>query len=162
MTLQEQYDLAKKAIDNNQLKELFLGAPGYEWDNLKHIPANVATDVGAIIDYGIYKLYEAGKTDIANMLISTVYELLDLNDAYATWTAYFILRYQYRNELKKQSPFTIISPKLCADVALHIKSQENKLSACKEYVGSGLPNGLWDDIQRLEKVMISNYGVSIL
>lgn len=162
MTLQEQYELVKKAVDNNQLKELFLGTPGYEWGNLKHIPANVATDIGAIIDYGIYKLHDTGKTDVKNVLIRTIYELLNLDDAFATWTAYFILRYQYRNELKSQSPFTIVTPQLREDVANRVKNQKKQLSACKEYVGYGLTNGLWDDIQRLENVMISNYGESIL
>ena len=60
MLSQEQYNLVKKAFDNNQLKELFLGTSGYEWGNLKHIPANVSTDISAIIEHGLYVIYENG------------------------------------------------------------------------------------------------------
>ena len=156
------FSLVEKAYYANQLDDLFLGNHPYTFDNLKHIPANVATDIGAIIDNGMYGLYSDGKTDIVSMLVETIYELLSFEDAFSTWTAYFILRYQYRNEIKNLSPFKIVTPQLCQDLSVCVRKQKEQLVMCKEYVGGSLPNGLWGDIQRLEDVMLSNYGVSIL
>lgn len=161
MTLQEQLEVTQKAIDNNELDKLFLGKPGYKWGNLKHIPANVATDIGAIIEYGLYVLYQNGNKDIPERLKATILSFLD-GTPVEIWTAYFILRYQYRNEIKNQSPFNLVTPQLCKAVSICVQQQKDRLVACKEYVGYDLPNGLWEDIQRLENVMISNYGVSIL
>ena len=58
--------------------------------------------------------------------------------------------------------FVIVTKKLCEDAKVSIYEQKEQLVACKEYVGIGLTNGLWEDIQRLENVMLDNYGVSIL
>ena len=162
MTPQEQIMLVQTAIATNHSKELFLGIAPYTWGNLKHIPANVATDIGAIIDNGMYELYRAGDTNIPDTIAVTIKELLLLNQPQATWTAYFILRYQYRNEVKNKSPFKIVTPHLCQAVSTAIADQKHSLTSCKEYAGNGLQNGLWDDIQRLEGILVANYGVSII
>ena len=162
MTSQEQLSLVQKAVYNDDLVKLFLGDPEYRWRNLKHIPANVATDIGAIIEQGIYKIYTSGDIGIVSNFEKAIYDLLSCDSAHAVWTAYFALRYQYRNEIKNESPFKIVDSKLCKAVSSCVKANKELLSTCKEYVGYDLANGLWDDIQRLENVMRSNYGVSIL
>lgn len=45
MSLEKELELTKKAVDNNELKKIFLGESGHEWGNLKHIPALVLTDI---------------------------------------------------------------------------------------------------------------------
>ncbi len=155
-------ELVQKAIDNNQIKELFLGEGEYKQENLKHIPALVATDIGSIIDNGLYILFNEGEKTLPNKIISVIRELVDTNEPFSIWTAYFILRYQYRNELQNKSPFNIVTKELCKSVSNKISNQKQNLMLCQKYVGFGLPNGLWDDIQRLENNLVLNYGVSIL
>lgn len=162
MNYKNTYEMCMDAYNKDEFRKLFLGEEPYKFGNLKHIPANVATDIGAIIDQGIYKIYNNGNIAIISMLEKAIYDLLSQNSAHSTWTAYFILRYQYRNEIKNDTPFKIITSRLCNDVSTIIKERKEQLSACKEYTGYGLANGLWDDIQRLESVMLCNYGTSIL
>lgn len=161
MTLKEQYELVKKAVENNQLKELFLGAPGYEWGNLKHIPANVATDIGAILEHGLYVLYNNGSKDIPEKLKSVVFDLLN-GMPVEIWTAYQIIWNQDWDIKHNVAPFCIASPALLERLKQSVTGNQKQLSACKELVGWNLNNGLWDDIVRLEKNMHNKYGKGLI
>ena len=133
MTKEDVRVLTENAYQAGELKNLFLGESPYAFDNLKHIPANVLSDVGAIIDQGIYEIYRSGNIAVVSMLEKAIYELLDYNSAYSIWTAYFVLRYQYRNEIKNGSPFKIVTHQLCKAVSNCINENKELLSSCKEY-----------------------------
>ena len=160
MSSTEHQNLVKKAITNNELDKLFLGQEGYKWGNLKHIPANVPTDVSAIL-CSMYALYNEGATDIPELLEDTIYKLTKGN-AVEIWTAYSIVWSQYYHELKKSVPFNIVSDSLLAHIRKVVSQNAQLLSECHEYTGAGLKNGLLDDIVISNKSFFKMHGESIL
>ena len=160
MSNNEHQDLVKKAITNNELDKLFLGQDGYEWGNLKHIPANVPTDISAIL-HSMYAIYNDGVTDIPELLEDTIYKLTKGN-AVEIWTAYSIVWSQYYHELKKSVPFNIVSDSLLAHIRKVVSQNAQLLSECYEYTGAGKKNGLLDHIVISNKSFLKMFGKSIL
>lgn len=161
MTLQEQLELTKKAIDNNELDKLFLGNPGYEWGNLKHIPANVNTDIGAIIKHGLYVLYQNGDKDIPGKLKITVRNFLDGTPA-EIWTAYSIMWQENWYKNHGEAVFCIYDSELKNDLSNSVKKNKSALMSCRELVGQDLKEGLWEDISRLENNLRKKYGEGLI
>ena len=161
MTLKEQYELVKKAVDNNQLMELFLGAPGYEWGDLKHIPANVATDIGAILEHGLYALFNNGYKDVPGIMKATVYALLN-GTPVEIWTAYSVVWAQCWNEAKHKSSFQVINQEFLERVRTALWANKASLVACKELMGWNLKDGLWEDIMISNQTIKRRFGVEIL
>ena len=160
MSNNEHQDLVKKAIANNELDKLFLGQDGYEWGNLKHIPANVPTDISAIL-HSMYAIYNDGATDIPELLEDTIYKLTKGN-AVEIWIAYYILLIEYRNELQKVSPLMIVDEQLICYIKTIINNNIDMLSKCFDYVGEGETQGLLSFIIRTNSHLESDYGKSIL
>ncbi len=161
MNLQEQLTLVEKAVANDELKELFLGAPGYEWGNLKHIPANVATDIGAIIKYGLYVLYQNGNMDIQEKLKRTVFDLLNGTPT-EIWTAYSIIWQENWYKNHGEAVFCIYNNELKNDLSVSINKNKSSLMSCHALVGQGLKDGLWEDINRLENNLRKKYGEGLI
>ena len=161
MSLQEQLTLVEKAVTNNQLQELFLGAPGYEWRNLKHIPAKVNTDIGAIIKHGLYVLYQNGNKDIPQKTKSTVCNLLNGTPT-EIWTAYSIIWQENWYKNHGEAVFCIYDSELKKDLSNSIKKNKSELISCHELVGQNLNEGLWEDISRLENNLRKKYGEGLI
>ena len=161
MTLQAQYELVRKAIERNELTELFLGSPGYEWGELKHIPAKVATDIGAIMENGIYVSYKNGDSGIPQKLKSTVYELMN-GTPVEIWTAYSICWIQYWNEQRNISPFSLFSQDIQRDLHNAVIANRDQLIACKELIGWNKKEGLWEDITISNQNFKKRFGVEII
>jgi len=160
MSNNEHQDLVKKAITNNELDKLFLGQDGYEWGNLKHIPANVPTDISAIIKV-LYDLYLNRYEDIPKLLKCTICQL-SKGSAVEIWIAYYILLIEYRNELQKVSPLMIVDEQLICYIKTIINNNIDMLSKCFDYVGEGETQGLLSFIIRTNSHLESDYGKSIL
>ena len=161
MTKEQVYLLAEKAYQNNELDKLFLGKEPYQFDNLKHIPANVATDISALINEGIYELYNDGQQEIPQVLKRTICELLK-GSPIEIWTAYKIIWNQNWDNRHGKAPFYIIDSELSQFAKAAILSNKCALSSCKELVGWNLENGLWQDIARLERNLNNKYGAGLL
>jgi len=155
------YELCLMAYKNNALESLFLGKSEYRIHNLKHIPADVPTDIGGIIDRGLYLLYDKGYSDIPNKLIDTIIKLLE-GDALSIWTAYSIVWFLYWNEISNTAPFKVISIDLLKSLKSSVLSAEIELKTCKEYVGYNQPEGLWSDIWRINNNFYKKFGVKII
>ena len=161
MTANEQLIIVQKAVEKKDLKNLFLGAPEYNWGNLKHIPANVNTDIGAILEQGLYILYRQGNFAIPEMLKAAVYELIDGTPA-EIWTAYQIIWCQNWDIKHTQAAFSVVDSNILDVLKLSVESNQNALSACKDLVGWNLQKGLWEDIVRLEKNLKNKYGAGLI
>ncbi len=161
MTINEQLERVKYAVEHDELKQLFLGQGRYQSSNLKHIPANVPCDISAVLKYGLYPLYQNGDGNIPQVLFDTIVSFLD-GDAVEVWTAYSIVWSQYRNELKRLSPFGIISDRLLITLRHAIEQKKDELSSCKEYTGASDKNGLMGDIVASNNSFQRIHGVSIL
>jgi len=154
------YELVKKAIQNDELNKLFLGQECYKWGNLKHIPADVPTDISAIIKV-LYELYLTGYTNIPELLKDTIYQLAKGN-AVDIWIAYYIVLIEYRNELQKKSPLWIIDEQIISAIKTTINDNIAMLSNCFDYVGKGEKQGLLSFIKRTNSHLESDFSKSIL
>ena len=161
MTKEQIYHLTETAYKNNELIKLFLGEKPYKFDNLKHIPANVATDIGALINEGIYELYNNGYQEVLEVFKKTIYTLFN-GTPVEIWTAYHMLWSQDWDKRHGKAPFYIIDSELLQFASNAIWSNKDALSSCKELVGWNLENGLWQDISRLEKNLYNKYGSGLL
>lgn len=161
MTKEQIYSLVEKAYKNNELDKLFLGIEPYKFDNLKHIPANVATDIGALIKEGVYELYNNGHQEIQQTLRNTVCSLFK-GTPVEIWTAYHIMWSQSWDKRHEKAPFYIVDSELSQIAKNAIWDNKDALTACKELVGWNLENGLWQDISRLEKNLNNKYGTGLL
>ena len=154
MTIEKQYASVKDAVQKEKLKLLLIGVKEYRWDNLQHIPANVPSDISAILKFGLYRLYTESKYDIPNLLLSIISELLQGSPT-EIWTAYTVVWFQYRNELTNKCPFKIISQELLNAIRTSIELNKDSLAECKDYIGENYKNGLLGDIiasnNRLQK-----------
>ena len=161
MTKQEIYELVEKAYKSNELEKLFLGDTSYRFNNLKHIPANVPTDVNSIIEQGLYPLYKNGASDIPKLVKKALENMLTLSPV-AIWTAYSIIWSQYWNELEKCSPYTIVDDNLLNFCKDQIIKHSDTLKNCNDFVGQTNKIGLLGDIFRLDENFKHRFGVSIL
>ena len=161
MTKEQIYLLTKKAYESDELDNLFLGIEPYKFDNLKHIPANVATDVGAIIDEGFYVLYNNGHEDIPQVLKKTVCNLFS-GTPVEIWTAYQIMWSQNWDMRHRKAPFYIIDSELSQIAKNAIVNNRVALASCKALVGWNLEDGLWEDISRLERNLKNKYGTGLI
>ena len=161
MSLERELELTKKAVDNNELKKLFLGETGYEWGNLKHIPALVLTDIGAILEHGLYVLYKKGNTDIPNELKTTVFTLLK-GTPIEIWTAYSIIWHENWYNKHNRADFCIYDSEMKSALTSSINTNKVLLMSCKELVGKNLNEGLWEDIYRLENNLYRKYGEGLI
>ncbi len=161
MTIEKQYALVKEAVQKHKLKQLMLGTDALKWDNLQHIPADVPSDLSAILKYGLYRLYLEANSDIPDLLLSTINELLQGNSV-EIWTAYSIVWYQYRYELTNLSPFKIISNELLVAIRTNIFANKEALIECKEFVGKSYKDGLFEDIVASNDSFYRKFEVSIL
>ena len=138
-----------------------MGAEEFKWENLQHIPANVPSDISAILKYGLYRLYTESKYDIPSLLISTIGELLQGSPT-EIWTAYSIVWHQYRNELIGVCPFKIVSQELLNAIRTSIDKNKEALTKCKDFVGENNKDGLFGDIVASNNSLRKKFEVSIL
>lgn len=161
MTKNHVVEMTVNAYRANELKKLFMGEPPYFFVNLKHIPANVNTDIGAILVEGLYVLYKKGNQDIPEELKKTIYELLN-GSPEEIWTAYFIIMCQFRNEKRGGAPFECLDKEILINAKCKVFANRDNLENCFSLVGSSYKNGLWGDIERLDNLLYKKYGASIL
>lgn len=161
MTVEEQYISVKDAVQKTKLKQLLMGAEEFKWENLQYIPANMPSDISAILKYGLYRLYTETKYDIPNLLISTIGELLQGSPT-EIWIAYSIVWYQYRNELIGICPFKIVSQELLNAIRTSINKNKAALTECKDFAGENSKDGLLGDIIASNDSLQKKFEVSIL
>ena len=161
MTKEQIYHLTETAYKNNELIKLFLGEEPYKFDNLKHIPANVATDIGALISEGIYKLYNNGYQEVLEVFKKAIYTLFN-GTPVEIWTAYSIVWSQHWEEQHNHSPLKIIDENLLLFCRKQIYENEDALKECRALVGWNLQDGLWDDIQGADASLKKRFGKGVL
>lgn len=153
--------MVEKAYNADEFEKLFLGEAPYTFNNLKHIPAVVATDIGAIIEHGLYVLYQNGNKNIPEKLKSTVLSLLN-GTPVEIWTAYSIIWHENWCKKHNKAVFNIYDIKLRNELKKSINNNKSLLIACKKLVGQNSNEGLWEDINRLENNLLKKYGERLI
>lgn len=154
--------LTQKAFEQNEVADFLQGKSDYACPVSRFTPANVPTDTGRIIEFGIYALYnDTNDETIIQKFKEAILNLLK-GDSIQVWVAYSVCWIQIYNEQHEKAPFKLVDDNLIRDIRQAVLKNENELRACREWQGWNKENGLWDDICRMDRVLKANYEVNIL
>ena len=154
--------LTQKAFERDEVADFLQGKNGYACPVNRFVPANVPTDMGRILEFGIYVFYsETNDETIIQKLKETIFELLK-GDSIQVWCAYRACWSQIYKGQNNKAPFELIDKSLLDALRQALLKDEDKLRACKEWQGWNKENGLWDDICRTNWVLNDVFNVSIL
>lgn len=156
----EIHTLTKKAFENNNLIAFLKGEDDYVCAFDRFVSADMPTDIGRVIQEGIYTVYEED-SKIIDFYRKAVIELLE-NSAVDVWLAYHICWTQKYKEINKLSPFEFFTDDILEKLKENVILYSDELKQIKKWQGAKLENGLFDDIQALEKTMRKHFGVSLL
>lgn len=161
MNMKNVFEKTRFAFENNEVTELFRGQKDYGFDNLKHIPANVPTDINLILVYGVYPLCKETNIPVSECIKNAIKDLLNasLSDI---WIAYFLAMCQKRNEVQGISPITVIDETVSLAISECVKNNKKELGRCKEWGGYGMQEGIYGDIVRLDNHLFEDYKVRLL
>jgi len=155
-------ELTKQAYQNNEMVELLSGTGEYENPLDRWTPGNVPTDVGRVLEQGIYTLYQStNDNELILAYKSAICKLLS-GTPLQVWLGYDTCWYQLYNEQKEKSPFKIITSELIDIVKDALTKNQHELTLIHEFEGAGQKQGLWQDITRSNNVLAQKFGVTFL
>jgi len=163
-TMKEVVELTRKAFDKNEVKELLTGQKE-EYVFVSKV-ANIPTDFDYVVRICLYKYFEEINNEhyfYAQLakLEKALRELLQSANPVDIWCAFMVGHSLYYYENQNKSSFKIMTEKFIKDFSTLLKINKEKLMECKCYEGKNKENGLWDEIERINKVY-SKEGVNLL
>lgn len=155
------YDATEKAFNNDEIYELLTGKKGYDVP-LLGVSIDIPTDWGAIVEDGIYQLYQNKKNKkIIEEYQKALLKMINNDDDTEVWMAAYIMYIQLEDQVKNKAPFNIDN-----NVLLKFKQaivdNRYKLEHNQKYVGIGYPNGLMGDVERLDRNLLRHASVSLV
>ena len=90
ITNEELLELTKKAFENDEVAEFLCGEKGYSCPISRFVPANVPTDFGRIVNFGVFKLYEESKNEKIIKKFKEAILALVKGSAVQVWIAYSV------------------------------------------------------------------------
>ncbi len=155
------YDATEKAFNNDEIYELLTGKKGYDVP-LLGVSIDIPTDWGAIVEDGIYQLYQNEKNKmIIEEYQKALLKMINNDDDTEVWMAAYIMYIQLEDQVKNKAPFNIDN-----NVLLKFKQaivdNRYKLEHNQKYVGIGYPNGLMGDVERLDRNLLRHASVSLV
>lgn len=159
---EEIFAFTKEAFKHNEFVLLLEGKGKYACKLDRFVPADMPTDVGRIIQEGIYKLYlEKHEKEVINKYREAVVEIMN-GDCTEVWLAYHICWTQIYKEKRANAPFKFFNETILNELRKNIFSHEEELKQTKKWQGANLEEGLWEDIQTLENTSYKFLGVKLL
>lgn len=154
--------LTKKAFDNDEVAEFLCGEKGYAVHGNRDIPLTVPTDFNRIVHGGIYKLYLAERDE--KIIAKFRRAIIALNDSPTRiWCAYMACWAQIFNEHSRYpAPFKMADDALINQMRATLRSNEQALRNCKEWMGINYADGLWEYITRIDGNLKGECKVGIL
>ena len=162
MAQERAVDLARRAFELGEVAEFLSGKKGYAVPISRFVSANVPTDFEIILLVGVFKYYNERKDDsIREQYVKAIRQLLLSSNCVDIWCAYSICFFQTCFEARNKAPFSIMSSELISEVSAALKKNKEILGACHLWQGMGRTNGLWQDIETSNNVLLNKYGVSL-
>lgn len=101
------YDATEKAFNNDEIYELLTGKKGYDVP-LLGVSIDIPTDWGAIVEDGIYQLYQNKKNKkIIEEYQKALLKMINNDDDTEVWMAAYIMYIQLEDQVKNKAPFNI-------------------------------------------------------
>lgn len=148
--------LTKKAFDNDEVAEFLCGEKEYACPLNRFVPANVPTDFGRIVNFGVYRLYmDTQNEEIITKFKKAILSLLNGN-AVQIWVAYSICWNLIYKKNHNEPTIIISDNNFWEMIKTSVQKNEDKLRSCNEWQGFNQEDGLWEDIRRMDKNLTDN------
>ena len=149
-------NLQKKHLKMTRLLNFFVEKKGYSCPISRFVPANVPTDFGRIVNFGVFKLYEESKNEKIIKKFKEAILALVKGSAVQVWIAYSVCWNLVYKKNRKQPTLVIQDVEFWNSVKSSILASENKLRVCNEWQGINQKDGLWSDIIRMDKNLLDD------
>ena len=165
MTIKEAVEIAKKAFVSDEVVEYLSGKKDYSKTPNRFVAADVPTDFEYIIKIGIFEFYKTSSQTQQRQIINQYNDAikkLSESDCINVWCAYMVAHLQDYFEKNGVSPFSIISQELVDNVSSALTKNKKELENCRLYIGRNQEKGLWQEIERINRVYSEENGVNFL
>ena len=165
MEFKQIYDKTVYAFEHDEVFELLTGQKGYDYQ-APMVPISIPTHHNYIFDDGIYPFYrnidQQEQKDAFCKMVAAYRKMMVSSDEVLVWWALSLLYGQKLSEEKhKKSPF-IMADMLLAEIKPYLLANQSKLEASQAYAGKRLPNGLWGDVQRYNRLLLKHFDYVLL
>lgn len=150
------------ALEKNEFIAFLKGDFPYAVQFHQFTPANLPTDFEQVLSNGIYILYEEyPDINIKGKLEEALIEMRGQKDI-DIYLAVNIFFEHILNETYGASPFEICKERLIPVIKEKLKIHKETLKKCFEWEGMGKEQGMWEDIQRINNIIMKKKGFSIV
>ena len=151
--------IIEKAFKKNQLHELLRGEGDLKLLFPPMFPVNLPTYWYDILDEGFYPRYRRDGTKILSLFEKELHGIII--DNLGAYSAMGILLIQLVRERDRLSPFNIKTELIVNKLSDYIRNNEDSLKQDKRWDGALNPNGLWDELIRMCKMIKEKFGIVI-
>lgn len=82
--------------------------------------------------------------------------------AFELYCAVMVIFFQIMSEERNIAPFKIDRERLIGNLKTSLRCFEEELKFCREWTGKRYQDGIWGDIQRVNKILNEDYGITII
>lgn len=165
MQFNEIYEKTAYAFEHDEMFELLTGEKGYSYQAPRYV-AKVPTCDEFIFRDGIYPYYKSlslsDRQKFLNNLHDALHKMINSDNEILLWWALSLLYGQKLSEKKyNNSPF-ILADAFLAEIKIPLLKNKSKLETSQEYEGIGVPNGLWGEVQRYNRLLLKHFDYVLL
>lgn len=149
-----------QAIQQEEIIPFLRGDNGYKIEMSQFVPAVVPTDTGKILSRAIYKLYERRpivkqefETALITMLDGTLFDI---------YVAVLYVMGQLFKEKNNISPFKLDFNTIIPKLQQKLRQSKDGFQGEVESPDSFAWSGLWNEIERFDKICNEEYKISLL
>jgi len=159
MNNQQVYDLAVKAINENELLTFLEGKNEYR---IESNVANVPTDWSEVLSKGIYKIYSDSPERKINILFEKTLQEMSKGDLFDNYCALMIFYSHLLFESYSIAPFKVNKQLICSELSSSIEMKKEELKLCFDWTGKNKPEGIWSEVIRINTLMKEKFNISLL
>lgn len=151
-------NIAEKAVKQNEIIELLEGKNGYQLGNDRWASVNAPIDWTRVVPM-LYEIY-AKNNSVKEMYEDAIGEMLR-GGAEDYYCGIAVLYFQILRENAGRAPFSINRDKLIAIAKNNVIKNEKELKQIHKWSGQASDNGLWDEVDRYRRLLLSKFGIAL-
>lgn len=133
---------------------------------IERFPVQMPTFFDVVCREGIYRFYnESSKEtqdEIENKMRIAISKLMNSDDAVQRWWAFSVLfSLKYDETKTKKAPF-FIADDLLSEIGPLLREASSTLLKNNTYGGCGMNDGIWGDVLRMNRLLLTDYNINVL
>lgn len=149
-------NIVKKAIKQNEIKQLLEGKDEYKLENNSMASFSVPIDWTIVIPQ-LYNEYLQNPS-VMTMYSNAINDML-LGSAEEVYYAIAILYFQTLREESNRSPFRIDREYFIPMASEALNRKASELKTIKKWTGTNVEDGLYSEVNRYKKLFKSKFGI---